>query len=238
MNKHEARELFSGPFGKMLMETAMSYVIPLFWGIPEYEEKSVFNSGSAFILDLGNGPFLVTAAHVYDGYLKCKSENTGLVCQLGSITFELESRLICRRDPAKLDMATFRISEDEIFELEKTAISDSALSLSRMKIEVEDGVFFGGFPGKLRQETGVRECEFGMYFAFTPVSSVSDRHIGCAFETEEWIDAIGNGIPEEGYDLGGISGAPLLRVTESENSYFRNPVHILLILQCQSYLYS
>lgn len=49
-----------------------------------------------------------------------------------------------------------------------------------------------------------------MYCFNTPVSSISDRHFGCALERKDWEELFQLELPEEGYDLGGISGAPAL----------------------------
>lgn len=82
-------------------------------------------------------------------------------------------------------------------------------------VAVDDGVFFGGFPGRERIQIGDAAVEFGLYVGLTPVSSSSGRHFGCALDRDEWIDAIGNGIPDIGYDLGGMSGGPAFSIKET-----------------------
>ena len=223
MDKQEARKLLTGEFGEELVKLAMNSVTPLFWGVPEKSENSVLNSGSAFALDCGQGPFIVTAAHVYESYIEAKKKNSDLVCQLGRMSFELESRLIDSLGSSTVDIATFRVSAEEISKWKswgKNVLTYSEHSWPPRKALTDEGALFGGFPGKLRLEPGSMQCNFGLYTALTPVSSSSERHISCLFEREEWIDVIGNGIPEEGYDLGGISGAPMLILEWSESGIF------------------
>jgi hypothetical protein len=48
------------------------------------------------------------------------------------------------------------------------------------------------------------------YFATSPITSVTDHQIACRFDREKMIDFSGSGLPPVGYDIGGMSGAPLL----------------------------
>jgi hypothetical protein len=57
---------------------------------------------------------------------------------------------------------------------------------------------------------------FGLYTALPRINSASDRQITCPFEREFWIDAMGRGLPPRGFDLGGLSGGPLLIPIENE----------------------
>jgi hypothetical protein len=47
----------------------------------------------------------------------------------------------------------------------------------------------------------------------TPITSVTDRQISCRFDREKSIDFSGGGLPPQGYDIGGVSGGPLLMPT-------------------------
>lgn len=221
MNVDEAKTLLKGPFGKVLLEAPRSYVSPLYWGTPkENGEWTVDNNGTAFAIDCGAGPFLVTASHVYEGYLEAKAKAPAIRCQLGNMEFIPEKRVIDFRPSAQLDIATFQVTEAEIRTLGKTVLKGSNSSWPPDPAAENAGVLFAGFPGIERKPLDPREYVFGVYAALTPVSSVSHRHFGCAFERHEWIDIWGRGIPEDGYDLGGISGAPMLVLGESRAGVF------------------
>jgi hypothetical protein len=70
--------------------------------------------------------------------------------------------------------------------------------------------FLAGFPGASRLWLKSRSLSFGLYTASPRINNASDRQITCPFEREHWIDPIGHGLPPRGFDLGGISGGPLL----------------------------
>ena len=46
-----------------------------------------------------------------------------------------------------------------------------------------------------------------------PISSVTDHQITCRFDRAKLIDVGGHGLPPQGYDIGGVSGGPLLMPT-------------------------
>ena len=56
-----------------------------------------------------------------------------------------------------------------------------------------------------------------IYYCFnTPVSTISNRHFGCSFDRKYWRDALGKGFPPDNYDMGGVSGAPVIALIKSE----------------------
>lgn len=66
MFKNISGSELTGVFGNQLLRAACKYAIPLFWSTKNGTYWTVINNNStAFILDCGNGPFVVTAAHVY-----------------------------------------------------------------------------------------------------------------------------------------------------------------------------
>ncbi|PIF13352.1 S1 family peptidase [Janthinobacterium sp. 13] len=214
MDKDEAIVLLSGEFGKQLLRGVMNYTTPVSWGIIETGIWKIHGNGTAFLLNCGQDSFLVTAAHVYEGYLDAQKKYPQLRSYVGDIEFCFTDRLICHLGSSILDIVTFRITTDEIARLKKQVAYGSSDWL-RPVVE-HDGVLFGGYPGKERNQRLPEEVNFGMYVGLTPASSSSERHFGCVLEHDEWIDAIGNGIPQEGYDLGGVSGGPAFRVHENE----------------------
>ncbi|SDA60783.1 MULTISPECIES: hypothetical protein [unclassified Janthinobacterium] len=219
MTENEAQSLLRGDFGRELLRTMMRYATSIAWGKFDNSKWQVMNAGTAFILDCGQGPFLVTAAHVYEGYLEAKRSSSILRCQLGQTEFDLEARLICSLGSKTLDIATFKIEADEIATLGKMIVSDGK-DWPPKDVTPSDGIFFGGFPGKERKQINFETINFGIYAALTPVSSSSERQFGCTLDPDEWIDTTGHGIPAEGYDLGGISGAPAFAVQDSAAGVF------------------
>lgn len=216
MTSKEAQKHFSGDFGKRLLRTACEYTIPIFWSALKKGKWSVDSNGTAFILDCGKGPFIVTAAHVYESYLERLSEGIDVWPQLSDITFRMEERVIGYLGSETLDIATFKISSEEIGLIKRHVLHGNISSWDAPSAREKDDALFVGFPGLQRTDESEHECGFGFFASLNPISSVSERHFGCAFDRSKWVDAFGNGFPDDGYDLGGISGAPVLIVEESE----------------------
>ena len=74
VTKEEAIELCRGPFGKVMRELAASYVAPVFWEERNKEGGIRLRNSTMFFMDVGEGPFAVTARHVYQGYRAAKKD--------------------------------------------------------------------------------------------------------------------------------------------------------------------
>jgi hypothetical protein len=76
-----------------------------------------------FFLDCGRGPFAVTAGHVFGQFVRDREERRVRGYQLGNIGFDLEERLIDWGRDKKIDIATFRITREEIAEIGKKVVA-------------------------------------------------------------------------------------------------------------------
>ncbi len=92
---------------------AAQYVMPICWICAENGRPLILGNGSAFVVDPGGGPFLVTAHHVYVEFCAARAARADTVCILDDLTkFPLDQRLIAS-DPV-YDVATFKITADEL----------------------------------------------------------------------------------------------------------------------------
>ena len=191
--------------------------MPPFWATPkENHGWTIDNNGTAFLLNCGEETFVVSAAHVFEHYWKKRSESKKIHAQLGNIFFPMEERTLSFLGANTIDIVTFRISEKEVEKL-KYSILYGNQNQWRLPQPKEGWVtLFAGYPGRERLQLENASYSYGLYSALTPASSNSDRNIGCAFNRNGWIDVRGNGLPNVGYDLGGVSGGPLLIVLESK----------------------
>jgi len=190
------------------MRDVIKHTIPVCWGSYEGKVWSVHSSGTAFLLNCGKETFLVTAAHVYEGILARLAEATRVRSFVGDIEFDFQDRLIASLGSAVLDIATFRILDSGISQLKKH-IAYGPREWPPAPAQQDDGVLFAGYLGRERshhQDEAEQTVCFDLYAGLTPVNSSSERHLGCVLERDEWVDSIGNGIPEVGYGLGGASG--------------------------------
>jgi hypothetical protein len=175
---------------------------------------SRYSNGTVFFFESEGRTFMVTANHVLAAYLDARSRFGDFPqCQIGNLRLDPEERLIARSAP--LDIATFVISPTEI---KKTAYEERyAMSFQPMPPEKDKGVFFAGFPGVARRQLSEREVEHGIFTALTVADNITDREISGHFERERQVDKPGRPTAPEGYDIGGVSGAPLVTMVDSAN---------------------
>jgi len=55
------------------------------------------------------------------------------------------------------------------------------------------------------------DISFGLHSAMVPLTSHTDYQLYCQLDRDSRVDVRGLGLPPEGYDLGGVSGGPMLQ---------------------------
>jgi hypothetical protein len=226
LTRDQALALLRQGLDKALQMAAAQYVMPICFIAAENGRPLILGNGSAFMIDAGGGPFLVTAHHVYEEYRSARVARPDTVCLLGDmIRYPLERRLIAS-DPV-YDVATFNVlpSEVECFRRGgKFVLTGSQLAWPPNPPEIERGVFFVGFPGDGRQMRPYRggnlvEIDWTGYTALAIATSVSATGITvCLSTTRNMMLAIGAAIPPD-WALGGCSGAPLLTLVDQHGVY-------------------
>ena len=202
--EHQKKQVLSGGLGAGLLSSGMEFAIPLWWLVADNDDAVALRNGSAFLVDLGQEIFAVTAAHVFREYCRAKKAPTKIGCQLGSLLFDPEARLVdCRDD---LDIATLRITAEEVGQIGKRVATPGLPYWERLKPEVGNFAFFAGFPAQARGMTSDGNFSTAPYFAMPPITSVTDHQIACRFDREKSIDFTGSDLPPVGYDIGGVSG--------------------------------
>jgi hypothetical protein len=199
-------------FWRRMHDSGAEHVAWLVW---RYQSKLIETpllpaQGSIFFLDCGRGPFAVTAGHVFETFVEHRRKYRVRGCQIGNVGFNPEERLISRGKDLGIDIATFEVTPEEIAATNKKVVqgTDGVWPPPPQPGEI---VFFGGFPGVERDPIGPDEMVFGLHGAMTGLTSFTDRQLCCQLDRSGWIDVRGLGLPPVGYDLGGVSGGPMLR---------------------------
>jgi hypothetical protein len=217
LTKKEALVLAKGPLSGEVLKLAASYVQPIFW-LTGPVGTGLMRNGTTFFLDAGRGVFGVTAGHVLDAYRRHMGGNPG-VCHVGmqGLTLDLEKRLIGRG--RTVDIATYRIESGEVGRLGATIRREPSWPPQRPRSD--RSVFYAGYPGQERKLVGERRIEWGLYGAAGTSTAVNEDSIVCQMERENAVQTLGVPIPEVGYDVGGLSGAPLFAFWESTMVYWK-----------------
>jgi hypothetical protein len=214
----EAKAIMSH-IGEPLLKFAASLVAPLYWVTRNREGKLHPRNGTAFFLRTKEALFGVTAAHVIEGSNSWRDHcaiygETPL--RLGaeeglSLSLDWDARVIdLHRD---IDLATFEVSPGEIEQIGRTQYSGVQAEWPPRSPRVQQGVLYAGFAGVGTRQLSPIALQFGVVTGMGIVSSLSDTTVSSLVEREHLAPALGEGIPPENFNFGGISGAPMLYAT-------------------------
>jgi hypothetical protein len=216
LNAMSPEERVSEPmkaFARRRHDDGAAHVTWWLWRTQERNELTPLkpSQGSMFFLDCGRGAFAVTADHAYDGFLEDLDDRRVRSCQIGNVAFDNpEDRLIARGKHLGIDIATFRVTPEEIAATGKRTVKGTDGVWPSPPNDGE-AVFFGGFPGGDRIPLAAHEISFGLHSAMVPLTSQTDYQLCCQLDRDSRVDVRGLGLPPEGYDLGGVSGGPMLQ---------------------------
>ena len=235
MPDEQRKEISRGEFGRMMMEQSARHVAAFWWVEPAPSSPFLIcaghprvRNGSAFFVEIEGKLFCITAAHVYRGYLDAKARYPGLPCRLGErpIVFDAENRLRSLGGTTagvdNIDIATFHVTREELRAIGKEAIVYPAGSWPPDHPFPDQQARIVGFPGISRLWINETEVSWGLYCGAPAVGNASDRQITFPFDRTSWVDSLGNGLPPEGMDLGGMSGGPVLFPTEKDREWSLN----------------
>lgn len=218
MTPDERKAALDSEFGRSFHVTALQHVTWMFWARDTEEPTQILNHASAFMLDRGRGPMLVTAAHVYRQYVADWERFGPLRCQIANaVVPDLRMYVIaCGNLGIKTgerelepDIATFRLPAGADRHIGKEPIT-APPDAWPLPPNPDEQAMFAGFPGQERIVRRPGEICFGFYAGMSLVTTVTDHQITLRFEREFMLDQHGKGLPPKGYGLGGISGGPLL----------------------------
>lgn len=208
-----------------LQQVAANYVMPICWITVEAGKPRIVDNGSAFLLDCGAGPFVVTAGHVYEGFCNGLKTRPDTVCLLSDLRFDPVSRYIAH--DIAYDVATFRITPEEIHTLRDTGkhvLTGSQTTWPPQPPTVGRGAFFVGFPGDGRSIRPFRrrnlvEIDWLGYTTLAIADGVSTTDITLVLQHDAAYDIHSRREPPPPWAMGGCSGAPLLTFVEQRRVF-------------------
>lgn len=191
---------------RMLRALAKTSTAPLWWFMDDTATSpaAIRHNGSICFLHTGQRIVGVTADHVYRRYLT-DLQSDAVVCQIGSVRFQPERRLISRDED--VDLATFDVPEFMV--AAAGCHVHHPLQWPCALLTESELVMAGGYPGPLRVERDT-QAEFPFVSLATRVRQSSEMHSALQLDlaTSMWP-------PGErlwpGADLGGMSGGPVFR---------------------------
>jgi hypothetical protein len=162
LSEEQKKEVLSGGLGAAVLQSGLSFAVPLWWVFKTTEDDLGLRNGSACLVDFGDGIFAVTAAHVFREYVQTKEHMKGIMCQLGDALFEPDRQLIdCRDD---LDIATFRVSPADISQINKPTVKPDPPGWLPLVPAVKRFRILRGVPG-----ADTRDVTYQTYFRYSPL---------------------------------------------------------------------
>jgi hypothetical protein len=174
---------------------------------PTADGPPIARNGSGSLLRTPQRIIGVTAAHVVDGYMQDKPERPRIEATLGGLRFDLEDRIIAR-SPA-LDIATFAVDERELPRIGFRVLEGAWPPT----MPAEGGlIVFAGWPGSER--VIAPDIVTGGVWTGICRAQISAGIIMIDVGHEQGLLPPIPGVPPRPrhYDVGGISGGPLMTI--------------------------
>jgi hypothetical protein len=206
-----ARALTLGDYGKVLSERVMGCCQAIYWWPLYTPGYPIGGSGTVTLLQTPSRLLGVTAAHVIRGYEEDQAREPHRL-QVGNAAIDdMSARLINIDD--SVDLATFELDGGLLAQMGDVA----PLSLWPPLPPAEGrGILLGGFPGGARMTISPLEVSLGLFFAMGIAKTVSDDQITWKIDREYALERPDRPTLPPNYELGGISGGPLLSQFDSK----------------------
>jgi hypothetical protein len=212
-----AKAIMKGGLGEAELKLVATFAAPFYWVIRQGDGRPTTRNGTAFFLDAGNGPIGVTACHVIEGYLAdCETRDVTSL-RLGaragnSLAIDWNARVIDA--DRKLDIATFSIKEAEVHSLERIILTGHQKEWPPKPPQEDRGIYYCGFAGVGTLQISGAAVSFGAVCGSGVASSISESDVSTLIDRQYLTPVLGEGVPPENFDFGGISGGPMITVTE------------------------
>ncbi|MDM0045711.1 hypothetical protein QTH91_14570 [Variovorax dokdonensis] len=208
----KAKELLAGDLGNVYRKILMDCCAPIYWFRRDIPNPPIAHNGTLTIARTPKALLGITAAHVLEQFSKdCKAHSAQRL-QVANVTVgDFMNRVV--GVSTKLDIATIELDEDLLKRLGKTPLGE----WPAWPPHEGRGIMIGGYPAAAREEsTETLEVNYGLFTALGVARTVTQRQVTWLIEPEFQLSGTAVKAPPAQYDLGGISGGPLISWFETE----------------------
>lgn len=200
-----------GALGDAYREILAGCCVPVYWFRRGTKDFAISHNGTLTIVRTPKRLLGITAAHVVQQFMQ-DSKNGPIRLQLNNeVVDDLPARIIDMSE--NIDVATIALDEHLVKRLNKTPLSD----WPPRPPQEGKGIMIAGFPGVERIESKDFAVSFGLFTALGVARTVTDCQITWLMERESLLPNNKIPVPPLAYDLGGISGGPLISWFETES---------------------
>ena len=173
------------PIYKKIVNHVSQYMIPFAFGYGPNPDNYDFNSGTATLVDLGNGPFALTCEHVaaeFHKFREIHKDRINAQLYIGGATGIERKIIACDED---LDIATLELHKNELTLIPYTQNLCGTKFIKQIyidQIKENDVIVVAGFPGAptWRYKNDINNLfSFHPCVCFAEVVSVNNHHIIC-----------------------------------------------------------
>jgi hypothetical protein len=219
----EERARYTKAYRSML-HLARDQAVPIIFAHPLSVGGEV-GGATGCVVQLVSGTFVVTASHVLEEYERRRDQGEALHWRVGKLPpFDPRPRIASRNK--ERDIVFLRISADEAQQL-GPCIRSTPTYWPPSAPQEGQMLLVAGFPLALRDVDPSGRIGPGSYCAMFRVTSSRDGYCMCQIMEEDLISFDGVPSPPPGTKLGGISGGPVLLVTD-----LHYPLAGVIIEQC------
>lgn len=190
---------------------AFSHCVAVVIAPPPGTGPGRFNNGTGFVLNFEGSYFLGTANHVVASWLRRTRDGERVLFQVGAADLPPVDRVVWQDETA--DIAFLRIDPSDVPRIGIQPY-EPVLGWPPPAPKAGNFILFAGYPATTRILPDHESADFGCFSGLVSVTSAHDDHLICQFEREHWISHDGGPLPPMGVDLGGLSGAPAMLVTD------------------------
>jgi len=181
--------------------------------------------GSSFVLRFKECCFGVTAAHVVSQYIESRKISSSIVSQIGNSPIDIDGAIIDIN--VELDIATFRISEDQLKNGGLKPI-DCRLNWPPPEPLIGQAISFAGYPSILVDDCANGVLGDSMIGGIPIIQHFNDREIIFAYDPIYAKIVGGKPLPEVGFNLSGCSGGPVLMHRIKDREHFFYPIGMIV----------
>lgn len=207
----KAKELLAGDLGDVYRRILADCCVPIYWFNLGTRDFAITHNGTLTIVQTPKKLLGVTAAHVLRQYESDLKDGSLRLQLMNEVVDHLCERVIDVSDT--LDIATFALDEDLVKRLGRTPLR---VWPPRLPQEGK-GIMIAGYPAVERIESMDFTVNFGLFTAIGVARAVTDKQVTWLMEREFQLAKAKIPAPPPEYDLGGVSGGPLISWFESEN---------------------
>jgi hypothetical protein len=209
----KAKELLAGDLPDVYRDILKHCCIPIYWFRRDTENHEILHNGTLTLVKTPKRLLGITAAHVLRAYKGDIDRERVRLQLVDRVVDDLLERVIDVSD--RLDLATVALDEKLLNSLGRP-VTPLGVWPPRPPQEGR-GIMLAGYPAIERLQPRSFEVNFGLFTVLGIARTVSNTQITWLVEREHSLEITKRGTLPSNYNLGGISGGPLISWFESQS---------------------